>query len=217
MVVQNFDAEVRVKRDGCDDILTFSEGVAVSPRAILGRYFYGEALNMVVTHGSVVSGLSLKIGRALDLSMDELAFLGQAAMLHDIGICHVHAPGIYLFGSHPYIMHGILGRVILEAEGFPRHALVCERHIGVGLTEVDIVEQGLPLPLRDMAPRNLAEEIVCFADLFFSKKKGALEKMKSAAGVREKLAPFGGDKLQIFDRWMERFGSVLDGTSCELC
>jgi uncharacterized protein len=216
-VLQNFDAEVWVKRDGCDDFLTFGEGGVVSPRAILGRYFHGEALDMVVTHGSVVSGLALKIGRALDLSAEELAFLEQAAVLHDIGICHVHAPEIYLFGSHPYIMHGILGRVILEAEGLPRHALVCERHIGVGLTEADIVDQGLPLPLRDMAPRSLAEEIICFADLFFSKKPGALKKMKSAAGVREKIAPFGGDKLQIFDRWMGRFGSAFGGTSCKLC
>jgi uncharacterized protein len=177
--------------------------------ATLNRYFHGRTGEIVVTHGSVVAALSLDIGRRLLLPEEELRFLEQAAMLHDIGICRVYAPDIGLFGRHPYIMHGVLGREILETEGMPRHALVCERHIGVGLNIADITRQRLPLPLRDMTPRSLAEEIVCFADLFFSKKPGKLEQMKSPAKVREKLARFGSDKIQIFDVWLERFGAEL--------
>jgi len=177
--------------------------------AILSRYFQGDALDMIISHGTAVSGLSLKIGRRLALPEEELAFLEQAALLHDIGISGVHAPDIGLFGSHPYLMHGIIGREILEREGLPRHALVCERHIGVGLNEADIASLGLPLPLRDMTPRTLAEEIVCFADLFFSKQPGRFKEMKQVSKVREKLARFGEDKLQIFDAWMARFGEAL--------
>jgi uncharacterized protein len=165
---------------------------------------------MVITHGSMVSRLAKRIGRVLGVSAGELTFLGQAAQLHDVGICRVHAPEIGLLGLYPYIMHGILGREILEAEGLPRHALVCERHIGVGLTEEDITAQALPLPLRDMAPRNLTEEIICFADLFFSKYPGGLEKMKTPSRVREKLGQFGEVKLQIFDQWLARFGGAFD-------
>jgi len=175
----------------------------------LKRYFRGQAQEIVVTHGSVVAELSLGIGRSLQLNDAELLFLEQAAMLHDIGICRVYAPDIGLFGRHPYIMHGILGREILEAEGLPRHALVCERHIGVGLNVTDIAGQRLPLPLRDMTPQTLAEEIVCFADLFFSKKPGKLEQMKSPFKVREKLVRFGDEKVRIFDMWLERFGSGM--------
>jgi uncharacterized protein len=160
-----------------DVFLTLHEGMALDVKAILNKYFQGEALAMVITHGSVVSDLSKGIGRNLGLPVEELLFLEQAAMLHDIGICRVHAPEIGLHGDNPYIMHGILGREILEAEGFPRHALVCERHIGVGLTEVDIINQRLPLPVRDMTPQNITEEIVCFADLYFSKKPDSLERM----------------------------------------
>lgn len=177
--------------------------------AILTRYFQGDALAMIIAHGTAVSGLSLKIGRSLALPEEELLFLDQAALLHDIGVSAVRAPDIGLFGSHHYLMHGVLGREILEKEGLPRHALVCERHIGVGLNETDIVSQGLPLPLRDMTPRTLAEEIVCFADLFFSKQPGRYEEMKRVSKVREKLARFGEEKLQIFDAWMERFGDAL--------
>jgi uncharacterized protein len=177
--------------------------------AILSRYFQGDTLSMIISHGTAVSRLSLEIGRCLGLPAEELLFLEQAALLHDIGISAVHAPEIGLFGSHPYIMHGILGREILEGEGLPRHALVCERHIGVGLSEADIARQQLPLPLRDMTPRTLTEEIVCFADLFFSKQPGRFDRMKSVSKVREKLARFGADKLQIFDSWLARFGDAL--------
>ncbi|NVN93455.1 MAG: HD domain-containing protein [Desulfuromonadales bacterium] len=164
---------------------------------------------MIVTHGSAVSELSASIGRGLGLPDDDLQFLQQAAMLHDIGICKVHAPDIGLYGGYPYIMHGILGREILEQEGYPQHALVCERHIGVGLTEADIIGQGLPLPLRDMTPQNTSEEIVCFADLFYSKKPDKLDRMKSVESVRRKLAVFGEKNLQIFDSWLVRFGRVF--------
>lgn len=181
--------------------------------AILGRYLTGEALRVVVTHGRAVAGLSLAAARGLELPDAELVFIEEAAMLHDIGVCRVEAAGLGLHGGHPYIMHGILGREILEKEGLPRHALVCERHIGVGLSVADIVGQRLPLPLRDMMPVSISEEIICFADLFFSKKPGRLEQRKPAERVREKLAGFGGEKVQIFDAWMARFGAAL----CRTC
>ena len=177
--------------------------------AVLKRYFEGDLLELIVTHGRSVANLALDVGRSLDLADDELDFLEEAAMLHDIGVCRVHAPGIGIYGDSHYIMHGILGRIILEEEGLPRHALVCERHIGVGLSEVDIVSQGLPLPLRDMTPQVLTEEIICFSDLFFSKKVGELSHRKSAQRVREKLADFGEGKVQIFDTWLVRFGAAL--------
>lgn len=183
--------------------------------AVLKRYFEDEPLELIVAHGRSVAGLALEIGRGLDLAGDELDFLEEAAMLHDIGVCRAHVPGIGVFGESPYIMHGILGRAILEEEGLPRHALVCERHIGVGLSEVDIVSQSLPLPLRDMTPQVLTEEIICFSDLFFSKKPGKLSHRKSEQRVRESLASFGEGKVQIFDTWLMRFGDALHSASCK--
>ncbi|WP_240731874.1 HD domain-containing protein [Geobacter sp. FeAm09] len=177
--------------------------------ALLGRYFEGEGLEIAATHGRAVAELALAVGREVALAPDECAFIQEAAMLHDIGVCRVAAPGIGALGVHPYIMHGILGREILEREGLPRHALVCERHIGVGLTARDIADQKLPLPPRDMVPRTTAEEIICFADLFFSKNPGRLTLRTPPERVREKLSGFGQDKLQIFDAWLERFGAAL--------
>ena len=44
--------------------------------------------------------------------------------------------------------------------------------------------QQLPLPHRDMSPVSLCEEIVCFADLFYSKSPGKITVQKTAAQVR---------------------------------
>lgn len=183
--------------------------MSLDVREILARYFNGEELELILTHGRMVAELACEVGRRIGLSDDEIIFLYEAAMLHDIGISRVHAPGIGMHGQFPYITHGIHGRKILEAEGLPRHALICERHIGVGLTPQDITAQKLPLPERDMSPQNLYEEIICFADLFYSKTPGKLEVRKSVEQVREKLSVFGNHKVEIFDEWMKRFGKDL--------
>ncbi|MBC8018905.1 MAG: HDIG domain-containing protein [Verrucomicrobia bacterium] len=186
-------------------------GVAVERWEIelLGRYFTGDTLTIIAGHGSAVAGLALNVCHALGLSEADCRFVEEAALLHDIGVCRIQAPRLGLEGGFPYIMHGIIGREILEGEGLPRHALVCERHIGVGLTVEDIIRQQLPLPQRDMTPRSTCERIICFADLFYSKNPNKITFQKSPEQVRNKLAGFGDDKVQIFEGWMELFGAGL--------
>jgi len=176
---------------------------------LLGRFFKGEALAVIACHGRVVADLALNICHHLNLTEQDCSFVEEAALLHDIGVCRINAPKLGLHGEHPYIMHGIIGRDILENEGLPLHALVCERHIGVGLTVADIISRQLPLPQRDMLPLSLPEQIICFADLFYSKSPGKITLQKSPEQVRIKLAAFGEDKVQTFDRWMELFGAAI--------
>lgn len=173
---------------------------------LLARYLEGESLGIVLEHSLHVAGLALEVAGRLALSEADLLFIEEASLLHDIGVCQVHAPGLGLYGKHPYIMHGVLGRAILDREGYPLHALVCERHTGVGLTCEDIIRQDLPLPHRDMCPQSLSEQIICFADLFYSKKPGRLGERKSAMQVRKKLLPFGEEKVAVFDAWLTQFG-----------
>ncbi len=172
---------------------------------LLGRYFTGETLEIVSGHGLAVAGFALEVCHRMGLTEDECRFVDEAAVLHDIGVCRIRAPKLGLDEGFPYIMHGIIGRELLEREGLHRHALVCERHIGVGLTVEDIDRQQLPLPRRDMVPLSLSEEIICFADLFYSKSPGRIDLRKEPERVREKLAGFGAAKAVIFDSWMERF------------
>ena len=185
----------------------------MDPSDLLAKYFgCGSTAWFVVSeHSRLVADKALAVARSLGPCGLDLRFIEEAALLHDIGVCRTNAPGIGCAGDAPYILHGIIGREILEAEGLPRHALVCERHIGVGLTKEDILRQQLPLPLRDMVPLTREEEIICFADLFFSKKTGKLHREKTVERVKEGLRLHGEHKVAIFDRWCAEFGvrSVL--------
>ncbi len=165
-----------------------------------------RALRVLLDHSKAVAELAACISERLHLSQASRAFIGEAAMLHDIGIIATDSPGLGCEGLEPYIRHGIIGREMLEGVGLPLHALVCERHVGVGITAAEIAARGLPLPARDMVPLTIEEEIVCYADKFFSKngKKGGLR--KSPEEVERELAGWGLARLPVFSEWRRRFG-----------
>lgn len=164
-----------------------------------------KAHHFLLHHSTLVADKALRIAaRVADLKPD-LDFIKDAAMLHDIGIFMTRTPEIGCFGSQPYIAHGYLGRELLEKEGLPRHALVCERHVGVGLSMQDIVNNGFPLPMRDMLPLTIEEKIICFADKFYSKHEDSLVEEKPVQEIRQMIAHFGGDHLRRFDEWMILF------------
>ena len=71
-----------------------------------------------MTHSTLVTKRAVRIcDLHPELSLDR-QFVIEAAMLHDIGIFKCDAPGIYCFGSEPYLIHGRIGAELLRAEGF---------------------------------------------------------------------------------------------------
>ncbi|HYQ47951.1 MAG TPA: phosphohydrolase [Thermodesulfovibrionales bacterium] len=173
----------------------------MDPVEIIKKYAPSGSLTyeMLVQHSSMVRDKALTVAEGVLHLGPDLAFISEASMLHDIGIVLVYEPRLECAGTYPYICHGYLGSGLLEKEGFPRHALVCERHIGTGLTVHDIESQGLPLPKRDMLPRSLEEKIICYADKFFSKRVGKLSTEKSLAEVRREMEKFGQERREAFD------------------
>ncbi|WP_129125779.1 HD domain-containing protein [Geomonas oryzae] len=180
----------------------------MNPRALLEKYFNDnpQGLEIVYRHSRMVADKALAIAEGVKGRQLDLRFIEEAALLHDIGVSRVYAPKLNCFGKAPYLSHGIIGRTILDAEGLPHHAMVCERHIGVGLTARDIAEQKLALPEREMSPVTDCERIVALADLFYSKKGGELEREKSTEQVRSDLARFSQEKVRIFENWLADFG-----------
>ena len=179
----------------------------MNPRALLEKYFNdnSQGLDIVYRHSRKVADKALAIAARAGRSDAEMRFIEEAALLHDIGVARTYAPKLNCFGKAPYICHGVIGRQMLDSEGLPHHALVCERHIGVGLTAQDIVEQKLRLPLREMSPVTDCERIVALADLFYSKKGGELDLEKSTDQVRSDLLRFGKHKVRIFEEWLREF------------
>lgn len=176
----------------------------MNPLEVIGKYCKEEEQrNILLVHSRAVADKALAIARNHPELQADVQFIEEAALLHDIGIVRVNAPAIACVGTEPYICHGILGAEILRAEGLERHALVCERHTGTGLTLQQIVAQQLPLPHRDMQPVSIEEQIICFADKFFSKTR--LESEKSVEQARRSLEKFGEEGLVKFDAWCTCF------------
>jgi uncharacterized protein len=162
-----------------------------------------RAFKLLVAHGEAVARKAIAVAKRLGMRPIDHRFLVEAAMLHDIGIRDTNSPSLGCRGKHAYICHGYLGRKLLEQNGLPRHALVCERHVGVGIGVNDIRAQNLPLPLREMLPLTMEEKIVCYADKFFSKSGNGRE--KSIPAIITGLACFGSDKVERFLLWHGEF------------
>ena len=78
---------------------------------------------------------------------------------------------------------------ILRAEGFPRHARVAERHTGTGLPGYE--------------PETLEEQIICYADKFYSKSRP--DRVLTVAETAQSLEKFGHEGVLKFLAWAERF------------
>lgn len=173
--------------------------------AIINKYYpeENELKHILLTHSRSVADKALWIADCHpELNLDR-SFLEEAALLHDIGVFLTDAPGIHCYGTHPYICHGYLGSELMRKEGYPRHALVCERHTGAGMSLQGILAQGLPVPHRDMVPVSLEEQVICFADKFFSKTH--LDREKTVEKALKSISKYGEEGIIRFNGWCERF------------
>jgi uncharacterized protein len=179
----------------------------MNPIDIIDKYYKSgsRAYEILIQHGKQVARKALDAAKKVPQLNPDLDFIKEAAMLHDIGMFLTNATELGCKGKNPYICHGYLGREILEKIGLPRHALVCERHVGVGITTKDINKYALPLPKRDMLPVSIEEQIICFADKFFSKNRDSLKKEKSVEDIRQYLKPYGLEKVRRFQSWVDLF------------
>lgn len=178
----------------------------INPEEIIHRYCIGNAPleQLLLQHSRDVARKALQVADAHpELQLDR-TFLQEAALLHDIGIVSVDAPNIHCFGSRPYICHGLAGAEILLGEGLPRHARVAERHTGTGITRQAIEQQGLPLPADYYIPQTMEEQVICYADKFFSKSHPEHEKtLEEAIRSLWKFGPECTDKMM---QWNKMFG-----------
>jgi uncharacterized protein len=186
----------------------------MDPIVLISRYYKpkSRAYEILVGHCSAVTAKALKIAEKHPELNPDLTFIEEASMIHDIGIFMTNAPNLYCFGDYPYLAHGYLGCELITGLGFPEHGLVCERHTGVGISKEEILEKGLPLPHRDLIPESVEEQIIAFADKFFSKSRD-IYRERSLSEVRKSVVQFGksnfvrfGKSNSVrFEEWCELF------------
>ena len=180
----------------------------MNPTDIISKYYPpdSKAYYLLVQHSRLVAKKARELAQRVPHLSPDLQFIEEASMLHDIGIFLSNASTLGCCGHKEYVCHGYLGRELLEKEGLPRHALVCERHVGMGITLEEIRANSLPLPQREMVPVSLEEKIICFADKFYSKSEHDLFREKPLKKARELIRGYGEDKLKSFDEWSRLFG-----------
>jgi len=177
----------------------------MDPITIIRKYYpeSSKAYSILLDHSLLVSNKAVELAlNHSELNLD-VKFVQEAAMLHDIGVFLTYAPEIGCHGELPYLCHGYLGSELLQSLGYPRHALVCERHTGTGLSMADIIQLEFPIPPRDMRPVSIEEQLICFSDKFFSKSKPGKE--KPVEKVRKSMAKYGQHHVTRFDAWCNMF------------
>lgn len=174
--------------------------------SIINQYYpdENELKRILLVHSRQVADRCLLIARRHPELRLDTEFLEEAAMLHDIGIFACDAPSIQCLGSEPYICHGVIGGRLLREKCYIRHAQVCERHTGTGISKEQILAQHLPLPLDGCyVPNTLEEQVVCYADKFYSKTQLELE--RTVEQTARSLEKFGEAGLKRFFQWVDLF------------
>lgn len=177
----------------------------MTPLDIIYKYYPADdALRrLLVHHSRQVATRALRIcERHPELHLDR-TFVHDAALLHDIGIFLTDAPGIHCHGTEPYLLHGVLGARLMRREGLERIARVCERHTGTGLTRKNIIARGLPLPPADLLPETEEEQVICYADKFYSKSHP--ERERTVEQTARSLEAFGEEGVKKFLTWAKRY------------
>jgi uncharacterized protein len=159
--------------------------------SIINKYYPAddELRRVLLQHSRQVADRCLQIVKKHRELPVDVQFLEEAAMLHDIGIYQCDAPSIHCHGREPYIKHGPIGGDLLRQEGFPRHARVAERHTGTGLPGYE--------------PETLEEQLVCYADKFFS--KSSPDHVRTVAETAQSLEKFGHEGVEKFLQWVKMF------------
>lgn len=178
----------------------------IDVNAIINKFYpcENELKRIFLIHAKKVTDLALKMADSHpELCLDK-QFIEEAAMLHDLGIFLTDAPRIFCNGSAEYLCHGFLGAELLREMGYERHARVCERHTGTGLLKEQIISNGWNLPARDFLPETLEEQLICFADKFYSKTK-YLEQERTLEQVIASMAKISDESVEKVKKWAAMF------------
>ena len=206
MYFQNNYTKLSLFSNKIHEMSVMNDELKVNPMEIINQYYpIGSKVHFIlVKHSEQVRDKALSVAQKHpELNLD-IQFIAEAAMLHDIGIFYCEAPRIHCHGIHQYIEHGYMGADLLRSINLPKHALVCERHTGVGLSLEMIKSSKLPLPQRDMIPLSLEEQVICYADKFYSKTQ--LDEAHPIDQIRKYLARYSENEVSKFDEWHQQFG-----------
>lgn len=161
--------------------------------------------NLIYRHCQIVDAIAAQLIDAKPSAKINRDLLHVGCMLHDIGAYLVLEEGRFVQG----VRHGTLGEDILRNEGLDEAIWrLASHHTGVGLTEQDVIDQKLPIPVADYTAATAEERLVMYADKFHSKSSPPDEPpyFCTYEWFRSSIQKFGADKAIKLDDLAEQFG-----------
>ena len=170
------------------------------------KYAKSDAdLTLIYTHCQIVEAIAMQLLDAKPIQGIDRDLVRVGCLLHDIGAYEVLEEGKFVRG----VRHGTIGEDILKNEGYSETIWrFASHHTGVGLTEQDVMDQNLPIPVADYTAKTNEERIIMYADKFHSKSNPPSEApyFCSFDWFRNSVQKFGSDKAAKFDALAELFG-----------
>ncbi|WP_282693877.1 HD domain-containing protein [Streptomyces sp. CC208A] len=161
------------------------------------------AFELVFTHCEIVAAIADQVISRSGADVDP-DLVRAGCLLHDIGVYRLYDAAGRIDGSS-YVTHGVLGHALLAEEGLPETLCrFCSCHTGVGLTQEDVLTQGLPLPPADYVPVTPEERMVMYADKFHS--KSTPPRFVSADSFEVRIGRFGEEKAGVFRSLRRLYG-----------
>ncbi len=156
---------------------------------------------LVYQHCQIIETIAMKLLDAKPIAGIDRQLVHVGCMLHDIGTYKVLENGVFVKG----VRHGVFGEEILKEEGYPESLWrIASHHTGVGLTEQDVIDQGLPIPVADYTAQTNEERLVMYADKFHSKSNPPY--FCSYEWFHKSVQQFGADKATKLDALAALFG-----------
>lgn len=183
----------------------------MNPIKIINKYHNPDSktYRILLTHSILVTNLALKIADKFPNTNKK--FIYEASMLHDIGYkfpnFETKDKKLLKKLKKNYISHGFWGSLILQKEKLNKHAKVAANHVGTGIYKDDILENNLPIPLNNYYPEALEEEIISYADIFYSKKPKKIFHKETVDQIEKEILSYhkGEEKFEIFKEWHRKF------------
>jgi uncharacterized protein len=167
--------------------------------------FKEKMVEIVWTHSLIVKSIALQIAEKLEKEYGiktDKKLIEFGALIHDIGYYGCFDDDYKKICL--YVLHGKKGfDILLNEKVSKKRARFALCHIGVGLSKEQIEKDKLDLPLENLIPISLEEEIVAYADSFHTKGHPSFgsfeESLKEVNGHNEKYG-------SIYERFRDKFG-----------
>ena len=170
--------------------------------ALIDKYYADNPRlrELLWIHSRQVADRCLKIA-ALHPELDlDKAFWKKQLCYMISAFCIPTLPVFYVRETHLIFATVISGRRCCVRKGFRPCQGVRASYRRGAFTE-EVAAQGLPIPVQDYYPETLEEQLICYADKFYSKSHPDREKTPEQA--LKSVSRYGEDGARRFRHWME--------------